>query len=242
MGLDTYAARTPHPFGLTDDDIAAIDAAAPNLHGGWENRHDGSLFSEDYLGLVRQVSGVDLDQEWIPNEVVRQVAAALDDLGLDASADPYEMIEQYPGAPMRYQALELRGYFRVCADRGLSLVGHHDDEAPKFVNVAARVRHPHGLTDEEVEALDAAAPGLCGSMYSGGDGSFRGKVYVELVQEITGTSLYDNWIPPGTVREMAAAFGPGDHPSAEHSDEEVRQLAAFFRVCGDRGLGLVGWW
>jgi hypothetical protein len=195
MGLDTFAARTPHPFGLEDDDVAALG----------EVEVDANPVPE-------------LDRDWIPHAEVRSLADAL------------------------AGARDLGPFLRTCADRGLNLVGYHHEDPPRFVVVAARVPHPHGLTDEDVTALDTAAPDLCGGMYSGEEGSFRGKVYAELIEQITGTSIYAQWLPPETVREMAAAFGPGDHPSIEHSAEEVGQLAAFFRVCADRGLGLVGWW
>jgi len=101
------------------------------------------------------------------------------------------------------------------------------------------------LSDEDEGAFDAAGLELCGGMHSGDGGSFRGKVYAELILDVTGVSLYEEWIPPEVVREMAAALEacdpeavaePGTPPGA------VRDIARFFRVCADRGLGLVGWW
>lgn len=83
---------------------------------------------------------------------------------------------------------------------------------------------------------------------------FRGKLYADLIQFVTGVWIYRTWIPPETVKEMAEAFERRDpeetirdfrengHPIYEHSPEEIADLAAFFRVCADRGLGLVGSW
>lgn len=87
-----------------------------------------------------------------------------------------------------------------------------------------------------------------------GGNYFRGKLYAELIQFVSGVWIYQTWIPPETVKEMAEAFERRDaeatirefrrkaHPIYEHSAVEVADLAAFFRVCADRGLGLVGSW
>jgi hypothetical protein len=72
-------------------------------------------------------------------------------------------------------------------------------------------------------------------------------VYAEYVLEVTGESLYAEWISPETVKnmyqamaayEVARAIEIGRTPPAdmEHSD-----LCKFLKVCGERGLGLVGW-
>jgi hypothetical protein len=107
------------------------------------------------------------------------------------------------------------------------------------------------LTKEDVEAFDSAKLELCGGMYSGDGGSFRGKVYDDVVRHLTGVSLYEEWIPPETVREMAAAFERCDPEKvAQESEElvypasvsEIVELRQFFRICAERGLGLVGWW
>lgn len=85
-----------------------------------------------------------------------------------------------------------------------------------------------------------------------GGNYFRGKLYVSLIQQITGVRIYQTWIPPGTVREMSKAFDRCD-PEAEirtynedaireESVETIRDLRAFFGVCARRGLGLVGSW
>jgi len=110
------------------------------------------------------------------------------------------------------------------------------------------------LTDEDARAFDEAGIELCGGVFSGCGGSFRGKVYDDLILEITGCSLYQEWIPPEKVQEMYRAL-EGCQPEQvlreaeaegrfwhEHTTGEILELRAFFRVCAERGLGLAGWW
>lgn len=87
-----------------------------------------------------------------------------------------------------------------------------------------------------------------------GGNYFRGKLYADLIQFVTGVWIYQTWIPPETVKEMAEAFERRDpeetardfhangSPIYDHSAAEVRDLAVFLRVCAERGLGLVGSW
>jgi hypothetical protein len=98
-----------------------------------------------------------------------------------------------------------------------------------------------GLTAED----DAAFESIDGSY-------FRGKIYDELVRKVTGVSLYQEWIPPETVRFMADMFE--DRPDAKLDELLLSQrmfedvagdlayLSRFFRVCAERRLGLVGSW
>ena len=110
---------------------------------------------------------------------------------------------------------------------------------------ASRAANDVVLTEEDERAFDAAGLELCGGMYSGAESSFRGKVYGELVRDVTGVSLYDEWIPPETVQKMADALEACD-PATEAEPgippSVVRDLARFFRICADRDLGLIGWW
>ena len=105
------------------------------------------------------------------------------------------------------------------------------------------------LSPEDEQAFLEAEINLCGGMYSGGEGSFRGKVYSLLILEITGFSLHQEWIPPETVREMYAALLNCDPEQAilesgeaDRSSNEILELRKFFRVCNERGLGLINWW
>jgi hypothetical protein len=111
------------------------------------------------------------------------------------------------------------------------------------------------LTDEDEAAFRAASIDLCGGVYSDGVTSIRGKVYAELVLEVAGISLYQEWITPEHVLSLSCALeahsaedlarlwdglhgrgGPG------HSSRETAELKRFFQVCAARGLGLIGWW
>jgi hypothetical protein len=109
------------------------------------------------------------------------------------------------------------------------------------------------LTEEDLVAFDEAGIELCGGIYSGAGGSFRGKVYDTLVLDLTGVSLYQAWTPPQTVRQMAEALHRVDpevfeketagHYSWEHySAHTIEHLCKFFDICVERGLGLVGSW
>jgi hypothetical protein len=87
---------------------------------------------------------------------------------------------------------------------------------------------------------------LCGGIFSGSgnDGSFRGKVYVMMILEITGVSLNQDWIPPETVREMYEAlltYYAKDNENISENGSQTHDLPKFFQVCSERGLGLVGW-
>ncbi len=102
---------------------------------------------------------------------------------------------------------------------------------------------------------------LCGGMMSGqGDGSFRGKVYANVVEEITGVSLYQEYIDPATVAKMYEAFKKFLKMDCSKTTEQryidvmeeltmwelevsdVVELTKFFKVCVDKGYGLHGWW
>lgn len=98
---------------------------------------------------------------------------------------------------------------------------------------------------------------LAGGLFSGNgcDGSFRGKVYASLVEEVTGHSLYQEEISNKTVKEMAAKLGAFASDETNEAKitysnpygyditwQEVKDLALMFRGFGDAGAKLVGWW
>lgn len=105
------------------------------------------------------------------------------------------------------------------------------------------------LTEEDIQAFKNANISLCGGIFSGDGcgGSFRGKVYIETVFEITGESLYQEWIPPETVHKMYQSlmeFNPDQGLFVGRYDikpVDILELRKFFKVCSERGLGLVGW-
>ena len=113
-------------------------------------------------------------------------------------------------------------------------------------------------TDEPIQ--------LCGGMMSGsGSGSFRGKVYDDIVDGITGVSLYREMTDNETVRKMADALEAADYDTYygldkpeksnpldditdvyaganQISREEFADLQRMFRLYGDAGANLHGWW
>jgi hypothetical protein len=108
------------------------------------------------------------------------------------------------------------------------------------------------LTAADQRAFEHAAIRLCGSFWSGlGDSSsFRGKVYVAVVERVAGSHLTDEWVPPAEVRKIAAAFErcvPAVVAEQSANDAyavtgfEVLELRRFFGLCAERRLGLIGW-
>jgi hypothetical protein len=116
------------------------------------------------------------------------------------------------------------------------------------------VRFPDtGLSKEDELAFKEAGIDLCGGIYSGGYGSFRGKVYDTLILDLTGVSLYQSWIPPETVQKIAEALHRVDPQIFEKelaanyswenfSADTIVNLCRFLDVCVERGLGLAGSW
>jgi hypothetical protein len=113
---------------------------------------------------------------------------------------------------------------------------------------ASRSPRRIALTDEDREILGALELPL---VEWDGDGGFRGKVYDELVGEITNISLYNEWILPEEVAEMAASFEVCNPEEVARSTkdyrfpstaDEIRALQRLFRICANRGIGFVGWW
>jgi hypothetical protein len=119
-------------------------------------------------------------------------------------------------------------------------------------NFASRSPDDIVLTQADEEAFEASGLELVGGILSGDSSSFRGKVYAFLVLEVTGESLYDQWLPPETVRRMSAALS--EHTPAElvaihnrvtpvwrYSERQMADLQRFFAICAERGIGLIGW-
>jgi hypothetical protein len=110
---------------------------------------------------------------------------------------------------------------------------------------ASRSRDDILLSDEDLLAFAEADISLCGGIFSGNDGSFRGKIYELMILEITTQSLHQDWISPETVQEMYHAlidFDPEEADFYDRTPGEVLELRKFFKVCCERGLGLIGSW
>jgi len=118
-------------------------------------------------------------------------------------------------------------------------------------NIISRTPEEITLSPEDKRALTESGISLCGGMSSDRITSFRGKIYSMFVGEITGVSLYQEWIPPETLAEMAGALAKVDPETigaqldlGEYltpSPGEIFELRQLFRLCADRGLGLIAW-
>jgi hypothetical protein len=94
---------------------------------------------------------------------------------------------------------------------------------------------------------------LCGGMFSVVDGdSFRGKVYANLIERVTGVSLYQQRIENAQVQEMAQKLREflNEHQDRLVYDEcqrcfgpdEVKNLVLMFEHHAQYGSVLLGWW
>lgn len=97
---------------------------------------------------------------------------------------------------------------------------------------------------------------LVGGLFSDhGRGSFRGKVYDDIINHITGESLYQIEIPNERVREMARKIREfkvtkkvyedchhfqGD--TYERFTSEMNDIRRMFDAYAEAGAKLVGWW
>jgi len=100
---------------------------------------------------------------------------------------------------------------------------------------------------------------LCGGIFSeNGAGSFRGKVYDNIIEEATGQSLYEERIENDVVAQMAGCmdavafasleYGVDDGDDGASYDgfrtpaKEWADLVRMFRAYADAGASLRGWW
>jgi hypothetical protein len=118
-------------------------------------------------------------------------------------------------------------------------------------NFVSRSPDEVALTPEDERALADSGIALCGGLCSDGSASFRGKVYDLFVLEATGESLYQEWLSPETLAEMAEKLTDCDPETvceqldlgerSTPSPDEIRDLRRLFRICANRGLGLIAW-
>lgn len=92
------------------------------------------------------------------------------------------------------------------------------------------------LPEDAASAFARSDIHLCGGMFSsnGDGGSFRGKVYANLIKATTGVDLYQETIESETVEEMNYNIGL--------AIRDLKELQKFFQVCVDYDLELKGWW
>ncbi len=109
-------------------------------------------------------------------------------------------------------------------------------------NYAQPSRHGD-LSKEDEQAFIRSGVSL-----GGREGGFRGKLYDECINDITGESLYQDWIPPDTVKKMYQALVKCDPKEVVAkgsywypiTESQILELRTFFKICAERNLGLLG--
>ena len=118
MGLDTFASRSPDDIELNPEDTQAFLDADIQLAGGiFSGGNDGSFRGKIYQVLIREITDISLLQDWIPPETVNKMSKALADCDPQEAIDESDTWDRTTG-----EILELRKFFKVCADRNLGLV------------------------------------------------------------------------------------------------------------------------
>jgi hypothetical protein len=119
-------------------------------------------------------------------------------------------------------------------------------------NFASRSLEDVELTEDDERAFEEAGLRLCGGICSGDESSFRSKIYWELILEATGFNIAESLTPEG-VRQLSAlleVFEPEelaafsverDVSGGPHDADVCADLQHFFRICAERGLGLIAW-
>ena len=104
----------------------------------------------------------------------------------------------------------------------------------------ARNNNGSELTEEQEKLFDGIE--LCGGMFSGNGcgGSFRGKVYNNFIQDISGVSLYTEELEVCEVTRIVEAL---EHYKDDVLSEDCApDLYKFFKVCDENDLTVCGWW
>ena len=111
-------------------------------------------------------------------------------------------------------------------------------------NIWMKNKDEHGVIEGEFK--------ICGGVFSGhGNESFRGKVYAQLVEDITGISLYGytpdtNEISNEVVRDMADGLEATEWRDSyienyDIEEHEFKDLVRMFRLHADAGHYLLAW-
>ena len=116
----------------------------------------------------------------------------------------------------------------------------------------SRVEGEWNFTKEDLQAFLAAEINLGHWVCIEDQISFSGRLYDDLLFEITGQSLFSSWTKPACVKEIYDKFmrcDPekeilkykyNDNDRFKYSVEDIQELRKFFRVCAERNLGLIG--
>lgn len=117
MSFDIHLSRSADGIVLTPEDAAALAGLDLTLRE-WSDA--GSFKGVVYIDLVRRVAGMSLGERWIPPADVARMAVAF------GAPDPLVIADDSLEWHLPVCADEvraLRRLLRLCADRGIGLVG-----------------------------------------------------------------------------------------------------------------------
>lgn len=112
----------------------------------------------------------------------------------------------------------------------------------------------HGVDPQKFQDLP---PVLCGSMFTNGRSSIRGKVYAGFISDICDVDIYQEKLPTKELQRIvtqlsvycAGAADPTDteykytlHKSWGFSLEEVKALLDWFKTVKENNGQVIGWW
>lgn len=80
-------------------------------------------------------------------------------------------------------------------------------------------------------------------IFSGGGASFRGKVYVDTIETITGVNLYsETYISSSCVKDMAHMLKKYvNRVGRDNVEDDVINLYKWFKIAGKNGFAIYNW-
>lgn len=112
----------------------------------------------------------------------------------------------------------------------------------------------HGVDPQKFKDLP---PVLCGSMFTDGQSSIRGKVYARFISDVCDVDVYQESLPTKDLQRIitqlsvycvgATDFGDSNavytlHKSWGFSLEEVKALLDWFKTVKENNGQVIGWW
>ena len=113
----------------------------------------------------------------------------------------------------------------------------------------------HGVDPRKFQDLP---PVLCGSMFTDGHSSIRGKVYAGFIEDVCGINIYQEKLPAQDLQKIVTQLslyyiGAMDeinpegsrytlHKAWDFTLEEVRALLDWFTIVKANNGQVIGWW
>ena len=112
----------------------------------------------------------------------------------------------------------------------------------------------HGVDPKKFESLP---PILCGSMFTNGQSSIRGKVYAGFIEHICGVDIYQEKLPNKDLDRIISQLSlycvgadelfNGEYTYREHETwcmdfEEAQALLNWFKIVKENNGMVIGWW